>query len=227
VTRGEIRDVAIGALRESAIPVRWSEAELNHYIDDGYIEMAETTGAVVATRNLSANTQNHFVSLPLDCNFVIAAKDQADGLPIDPVHWGFVDEVDNKWIRVSSTRPDFFAMFGLRELILYPAYDSARTIEAILSIIPDPLGENDEPDLPQEYHYGLVHYCHARAIIKDAHGDETGPRIGRHRRQERFYREAMSGLGHWTFDRHKHIFMATYGDRYRMPEIDNYGVALG
>lgn len=212
-------------MREADTPVRWSVAELNRYIDDGYIDMSERTGAVVATRTINCPAQAHFIALDSDCLYPIAAKDVASDLPIDPVHWSFLDSVDDVWVRLAGPRPDFYAMFGLREFIIYPAYETAGTIEMILSVVPTGLAtDSAEPDLPEEYHYGLVHYVHGRALAKDAHGDDAGPRFGRARRQLGFYQEALNGLGLWTFDRHKHIAKAVYGEHYRMPTVDSFGV---
>jgi hypothetical protein len=224
--RQEIRDAVLVSLREAPTPVRWSNTELNQYIQDGYVEMAERTGAVVATRTISCPPNAHFIQLPSDTLYPIACKDVGTGLPVDPVHWSFLDSVDDVWIRLSSTRPDMYAMFGLREIILYPAFQTTSDLELILAIVPAELGDPDEPDLPEEYHYGLVHYAHARSLLKDAHGDEAGIRLGRAKRQIRLYKEAMSGLGTWSFDRQKHITKAIYGERFRMPTLDAFGVGV-
>ncbi len=212
MTRGELRTRIIESLREADDPVGVTTAELNEYIDDGYEEMAELTGAVVRDAVVACPLGEHIVALPADCLYPIAIRDTATGYPIDLKHWTFIGKLNNTWIRVSRIRPWYAAAWSLTHLLLFPAYDIAGSITITQASVPDPLANDGAiPDLPPQHHRGLVHYGHHRALLKDA----DGPRFGRSLRQRRYYFESMGDLDDWSTKRHEGIRTAIYGTKLR------------
>lgn len=215
MTRAEIRAAVLAGLRESAAPVRWTIDEVNRYIDDAYQEVAESSGAVVRTDTLVLAASNNFLALPTDCLFPIAARDVSTGLPIDPVSWVFIDQEDWSWIRRESTRPDVFAGWGLHEILFYPKTKANRDIALTMSVLPGPLGDDDEPDFPPDHHHALVHYAWGKALAKQA----DGPKLGRAMRQFGYYQEALGGLEQWSNDRHAGIATDIYSEPHRKAAI--------
>lgn len=203
MNRGEIRSAVISHLRENATtPVRWTSAEIDRYIDDGYREMAEITGAVVRTDTLTIRAESHFYTLPTDCLYPISIQDAGQDEPIDPVHWLWIDGEDEIWIRTLRQRPEVYAAWGLDEIIFWPAYNADGTVRMTQAIIPGPLASDSAtPDLPQEYHGGLVEYAIFRCLLKDADGQQ----LGRAQRHRAYYMEFLGGLDFWTGRRHPNI----------------------
>jgi len=215
LNRGEIRNRVLWSLREEAAPLRrFSDAELNLYIDDAYVDIAEKTGVVVETVNIAVGAGQHFVPLPANTLFPLAVKDLAADWPIDPTTWHWIDSVDRLWIRRTRARPWVYASWGLTHILLYPAYNVAGTINMMQAIVPVAFGQDsEEPDIPEEYHQALVHYAHHRALLKDA----DGPRLGRALRQLGYYREMLEDVRDYSNDRHEGIRTAVYGNRLRTP----------
>ena len=214
MTRGELRLAVQQRIADTA-GVRATVEELNRYIDDGYQDLAETTGAVVRTDTLACPEGEHYVALPEDCLYPIVAREMSAGQPLDFVDWPLIDKKDTQFIRRTSSYPQVVAMWGLSELLLYPAFSTASTIEITMAIIPGPLGESDSPDIPLQHHQALIHYAHGRVLLKDAHGDVAGPRLGRAKRQMSFYRALSGALDKWAIDRHGTMKMAIYGESFR------------
>jgi len=212
MNRGEIRTSIIESLREEAEPVGVTTSELNEYIDDGYEEMAEYTGAVVRDAVVSCPPNEHFIALPSDCLYPIAVRDTATGYPIDLKHWTWIDRVNNHWIRISRTRPWYVAAWGLTHLLLFPAYDVAGSITITQAVTPGVLASDGAvPDLPPQHHRGLVHYGHHRSLLKDADLD----RFKRSQRQQRYFMESLGDLDDWSGKRHEGIRFAVYGTKLR------------
>lgn len=215
MTKQEIRAAIIRHLRESTTPVRWTATEIDHYIDDGYRDLAERTGAIVGERLLVCGSGVHFISLPRDILFPIAIVDDATGEAVDPVHWTYIEDMDSDWLEKNASRPQVFAAFGLFELSLYPAYGATGTLRGTFAICPETLAlDTDEPDLPPEYHAALVHYGSYRCLLKNA----DGPRLGRALRQLGYFNDYVEGLDTWADGRHEGILMSIYGDRLRVVE---------
>lgn len=222
MNRGAIRAAVIASLREANPPVRWTIAELNEYLDDGYRDLAERTAAVVRTFTLSLQPGQNYVTLPsvtdaagtFDVIHPLAVKDVATDLPLDPVAWSFFDDQDRIWIRTSEQRPRFYAFWDWHTMLVYPHYGAAGTLSVIAAMMPRGfVDDNSEPEVPGEYHDALIHYGIWRCLLKGA----KGPRFGRSNVQLRNFSERLIGLGDWTNERHEGIFKAIYGQRARVP----------
>ena len=212
MNRGEIRSRIIEALREEETPVEVSTDELNEYIDDGYEEVAELTGAVVTDTVVSCPAKEHFIPLPANCLYPLAIIDTSSSRPIDLKHWTFIDRRDRVWIRSFRQRPYYAAAWSLTHLLVYPAYENAGSLTLTHAVIPGPLANDASvPDIPEQYHRGLQHYGHHRVLLKDA--DER--RFGRSLRQRRYYLESLSDLSDWSGKRHEGIRQAIYGTKLR------------
>jgi len=223
MNRSTIRQNVLEHLREDpSNPVRWSVGEVNRYIDDGYQEVVERTGAVVDTTVLTAAGNNPYVTLPENTLYPIALKDVTTDMPIDPVHWKVIDNEDSQWVgRVTPTRPDLFAPWGLFEIILFPAYANESTVSLIHAIDPGPLASDSaEPDIPTQFHYSLVEYAIWRCMIKDADQE----RLQRAQMHFQHFEEKMGGVTRWTKDRNRGIFSAIYGERLRGVDRNVAGV---
>lgn len=202
MNRGEIR-AAIQQRIDDTSGVRATVAELDRYIDDGYVDLAERTGAVVRTETLSCPAGEHFIPLSADCLNPLLMLDVASGLPIDFVDWPLIDKKDTLFIRKVAGRPYCAATWGMAELLIYPAYETAGSMEIMQSIVPGALGSDGaSPALPEQHHQALVYYGHYRVLLKDAHGDLAGQRLGRAKRQYGYYLAAAGLLADWTMDRH-------------------------
>jgi hypothetical protein len=217
MNRGQIRQRVLVSLREDSSPLRrFSDNELNLYIDDGYVDIAERTGVVVRTTTIDVPQGEHFVPLPSDCLYPLAVKDDTSEFPIDPATVDWVDSVDSTWIRRVRSRPWVYAAWGLKEIMLYPAYNVPGTINIQMAVIPDSPSlpaDSSVPDMPDEYHQALVHYGHAQALLKDA----DGPRLGRASRQMGYYAEMIGEVETYANSRHEGIKTAVYGTRLRTP----------
>lgn len=201
MNRGEIR-AAIQQRIDDTSGVRATVDEINRYIDDGYVDLAERTQAVVRRETLSCPAGEHFIPLSADCLSPLLLRDVTSGLPIDFVDWPLIDRKDSLFIRKVATRPYCAATWGVAELLIYPAYETAGSMEIMQSIVPAPLGESDSPALPEQHHQALVYYGHYRVLLKDAHGDLAGRRLGRAKRQHGYYLAAAGLLATWTMERH-------------------------
>ena len=219
MTRGEIR-AAIQQRIEDPSGVRATVPELNEYIDDGYLDLAERTAAVVRTETLSCPAGEHYIPLAADCLTPLLLRDLASGLPIDFVNWPLIDKKDDIFIRKVGPRPTVAATWGLAELLLYPAYEAAGTMEIMQAIVPAPLGESDSPALPAQHHQALIHYGHYRVLLKDAHGDLAGRRLGRAQRQFKYYLAFAGLLQEWTMDRHGEMRFQFGNDVLRSHEVN-------
>lgn len=209
MNRGQIRLRVIRALREQSVPVGWTEPEINRYIDDEYREIAEQTGAVVETVTIAVQPKTVFVPLPSNCLYPLAVKDVTSGYPIRPVHWTVIDGFDARWIDKFRGRPNWWAPFGLHEFIIWPAYSADSNIEMMMAAVPADFANDSElPNLPEEYHVGIMHKVVSRCIVKHA---QDGPRIGRSLRHDKKAEESLSGLEDWTTERHENIHLANYG----------------
>lgn len=220
MTRGEIRLAAQKRIRDTD-GIRTTESEIDLYIDDGYTDLAERSGAIVRTTNLTCPPGEHYIALPDDCLYPIVLRDVATGDPIDFVDWPYIDKHDRVFIRRVGQKPHVAAMWGLGELLIYKAYESGGTIEVIMSVVPAPFtSDNEEPDLPVQHHQALIHYVHARSLLKEAHGDLAGPKLGRAKRQMATYQALASGIEKWAMDRHGVMRLAIYGDTLRKHDLE-------
>jgi len=222
VTRGEIRAAIISTLREAATPVRWTLDELDQYLDDGYRDMAERTAAVVRTFSMFLQPGQNYADFPsftdgsgtFDVLHPLAVKDASTDLPLDPVHWSFIDSQDRIWTRTSESRPRFYAFWDWQTLLVYPHYGAIGQLLIIAAMMPRGfVDDNSVPEVPEQYHDALIHYGAWRCLLKGA----KGARYGRSAVQLRNYSERLIGLGDWTQERHEGIFTAIYGQKLRVP----------
>ena len=212
MNRGQIRSAVADALRNTSY-VRWTSAEIDLYIDDGYREIANRTGCVVATSNLTCEAGEHFVDLPDATLYPIAFRDITTGLPVGMCHWTLIDTDDNFFMRKERNRTERVAAWGLKKLLLSQAYSVQSSLEMMAAVSPVTglASDGTEPDLPQQHHQALVDYAHYRALIKDA----DGPRLGRALRQYGYYLEKVEALTEWAEARHEGIAQAMYGNWLR------------
>lgn len=214
MNRGTIRAQVQTALRET-LGVRYTSEELDEYIDDGYRDVANRTGCLVATVNLSCPARQPLVDLPADCLYPIAFRDVATGQPVDACHWNFIDGEDQFFIRAVGTYPELAAAWGLKKLLLYPAYQALGSLE--MSYARSPVdgfaGDGSSPEYPDGFHVGLVHYAHFRALVRDA--DER--RLYRALRQKKAHEEVVKQIEEWTESRHEGVLSAIYGESFRTP----------
>ena len=223
MTKAEIRAATRARLqRESTLGVRVTDTEIDHFTDDGYQDLAERTGAIVRTVTLSAGPAEHFVPLPADCIFPHLLRDLGANEPIDFVDWTFIDHEDTTWIRRTATFPSVAALWGLSELLIHPAYSSAGSIELIYAAQPVPLTDGQEPEFPSQHHQALIHYNHYRALLKDAHGDIAGRRLGAAKRQKSTYLLMAGTVERWGMDRHGVMRVRTYGEVLRRHDLENF-----
>lgn len=217
MNRGEIRTRVLQLLHEDTSPLRrFPDDEVDLYIDDGYIDIAERTGVVVRTETLDVPAMQHYVRFPDDCMYPLAVKDAAAEWPIDPTTWLWIDRVDRHWIRRHRSRPWVYAAWGLQEFIIYPAYNVPGQIHMTMAVIPEtPALSSDSsvPDLPEEYHQALVYYAYGQALLKDA----DGPRLGRASKQLKYYEEMLGEVEDYANDRHEGIRTSVYGSPHRTP----------
>lgn len=193
----------------------WTTEELDRYIDDGYLNIAERTGLLVREDTISCAANDHYIELPSDTLYPIAARDTSTNLPIDLVPWTFFDSQDIRWSRLSDSRPAYLAAWALTHVVIYPAYNAASSMELSLAYIPAAFSQDvQEPDIPEDFHQALVHYTHYRALLKDA----DGPRLGRALRQLAYYEEVVAAAGGWAGERHQNIQRAISTVDLRVPE---------
>ena len=211
---GQIRSKTLDFMRELASPVGVTTQEIDRYINDAYVEMAEVTQAVVEEITLTVQAGEHFVPLPQNSLAPLTLIDAATDRPIKPVHWTWVDKRDRRWIRISRQRPRVYSAFGLKEIFLYPAYLADATMTLNHSVVPvegfaTSILENDSdiPNLPEQHHMALAFYAEYRALLKDA----DGPRLGRAMRQHGYYKNTLDGVGIWSVERHETLRTAVYG----------------
>ena len=213
MNRGEIRTQVLDALRDGGA-VRWTSDEIDRYIDDGYRKICNTTGCLLATSNLPCAASEHFITLPDDCLYPIAMRDVATGIPVDQVHWRFIDAEDYLWIQKTSTYPVYAAMWGLKKLIIHPAYAAAGSMELIYAQTPAAItSDATEPDFPVQFHSALFYYAYSRALAKDA----DGPRLGRALRQMRYYEEQVAGITQWMETKNEGVLQSVTGEVFRVP----------
>jgi hypothetical protein len=211
MNRGQIRSAVAEALRSTGF-VRWTSVELDEYIDDGYRMIANRTGCVAATTTLTTTPNNHYIDLPRETLYPIAFRDLGTGLPIDPVHWSFIDR-NPFWARKTSTRAEIVAAWGLKRLLLDAAYTVVASIEMMHTVSPiTGLGSDGAvPSFPQQFHVALVDYAHFRALLKDA--DQM--RLGRALRQYGYCEDKITDLEEWAINRNEGVAQAMYGERFR------------
>jgi hypothetical protein len=211
---GTIRQKTLDFLREQSTPVGVTSAEINRYINDGYVEIAETTQAVVEEIQLTVGGGEHFLALPGNSLAPLTFVDDTSGYPIRPVHWTWIDRRDFRWIRISRQRPRLYAAFGLKEIFFYPAYNSTSTVTMNHAVVPQSgfttdllVNNTDIPELPEQHHMALSFYANYRALLKDA----DGPKLGRAMRQRKYYQNTLDGVGIWSVERHETLKTAVYG----------------
>ena len=215
MTRREIRTKIIQRLREQTTPVGWSVAEINEYIDDGYVDIAEMTKSVVDNRTLTLVAGQNFVALPTDIICPFDFKDQATGLPIDPVDWEWVDNRDSHWIRNPRSRPTYVFSFGTHELGFYPHYSTGGVVEYTAAITPPAITQDATvPDIQGDFHFALIHYALHRCLLKDA---LTPDRLHRALRHKRNYKEALGDLDTLQLKRLANLHTANHRQRLRTP----------
>lgn len=221
MNRQEIRLAVQDRIRDPT-GVRTTEAEINRYIDDGYSDLAERSGAIVRVAVISCPANQHFIAVPDDCLYPIVLRDLGSGLPLDFVDWPFIDKRDANWIRRSSSFPRLAAMWGLGEILIHEAFSGTGSIELTYAAIPAPLTDGASPELPPQHHQALIHYCHARVLLKEAHADLAGRRLGRAQAQFKQYLGLAGAIEKWGLDRMGSMQLAIYGDSMRKPEITAY-----
>lgn len=213
MNRGEIRQAVISALNEQDGSAQWPVPEIDRYIDDWYREMAEMTDSVVTTVSIVCPAKAFFIDLPANVLSPFAARDLASGLPIDPVHWTYIDQkLDKTWRRSpGQTRPDCFAAWGLHKILLFPPYASGGTIQVDACAIESLASDGVSPAIPLQHHDGGVEYVIAQCLEKNA--DEQ--RMGRARRRMGEFGKSIEALKEWGVSRNAGIAAANYGEAFR------------
>ena len=218
MNRQEIRLAVQDRIRDPQ-GIRTTADEINRYIDDGYGDLAARSGAIVRTATINCPAAEHFVPVPQDCLYPIVLRDLGAGQPVDFVDWPFIDKRDAQWIRRTASYPKVAAMWGLAEMILFEAYSGPGQLEMIYAAIPADLTDSDSPELPLQHHQALIHYCHARVLLKDAHADIAIRRLGAAKAQFKEYNLLAGAVQAWAMDRHGTMQLAIYGDSLRKPQI--------
>ncbi len=202
--------------------VRTTVEEANQYLDDGYLDLAERTGIVVREITLDCAESQHFVSVPDNCLYPIAIKDVATDLPIDFVSWTILDRpCASTFIRDTAGRPAIIASVGLSELLVHPAYVNGGQIFMVYAAVPEPMTDSSIPEFPVQHHQSLVHYAHWRVLLKDAHGDLAGRRIGRAQKQFNAYLYLAGLANKWAMDRHGARAMVMGDESLRKGELQD------
>lgn len=202
--------------------IRTTADEVNRYLDDGYADIAERTGAVVRTATINVPAGEHFALVPDNCLYPIVMREAAEGLPVDFVDWPFIDKHDKHFIRRVSSFPRIAAMWGLREMLIYEAFASAGQLELMYAAIPDAMTDVDEPELAEQHHQALIHYCHMRVLLKEAHDDMAAKRVGRAKAQRKQYLALSGAIEKWSMDRHGTMRLAIYGEALRKHDLTSF-----
>lgn len=211
MTKGESRARVVRELREEATPVYWTGDEIDAYYDAGLDSLLET-GAIVERTVIGVTPGQRFVDLPGHAIQALAAREI--GTPTSPrpirfEHWKTIDQFDAYFERTESFAPDLGASFGLGTLVFWPGFAEAGVLEIMFSAVyANPLAAGDTPNIPVEYHEGLVDYQLARCLVKDC---VSGDQLGRAQRHMKAFNEIKGGLRHYAEKRHISINRSIYG----------------
>jgi hypothetical protein len=212
VNRAEIRANVIATLQEATSPTGWTPDELNRYIDDVCMETARETLSYISTVDLPVTAGQRFVTLPRGTIQCLSFNDKASGKPIDQVDWLWIDGRNRTFARKTNQRPRVACTFGMQSIMIYPAYNTSGTIEAILATNhPSLTSDSDSPRLPVEFHQAVVHGVVHKCMVKDAKGKRLKMALD----HLGLWSAGLGDLGEWSRRRHEKLFVANHGNVLR------------
>tara|TARA_Y100000310_G_scaffold314420_1_gene363742 strand:+ start:297 stop:968 length:672 start_codon:yes stop_codon:yes gene_type:complete len=173
VNLGEIRTRVFDRLDEdSASPLRWTANDVDGLINDGHQLMVARTGVLVNTTPVIARADAFSYELPRDCIRVLRVFRDSPLEKVWPVSHRELEQLRPGWRGETSTRFEWYMVFGLDEIILGPAFTTSGEAYTV-TYLQDTgesylVADSDEPVIPRRFHDSLVEYAVARALLVDA-----------------------------------------------------------
>lgn len=175
MTRGEIKAEVVRRLRESSSsPVFWSSTDVENAVDEGYAEISDVTEwfeTYTDILELPAYTPVFDIRQFTQYEFLVAgpAYNYNTSRWLTPEVPRTFDLADRTWEN-RIAEPEFLMMRGLFWLTYWPF--TPRLIKQYYKAIPARFtSDSQEPEFPEQFHYGLVEYALFDLWAQDVEAD--------------------------------------------------------
>lgn len=172
--RGKLRELSRELLGDTKLPYLWSDIELNAHINEAEAEacrrarlLVDSSTAAICTITVTIDT----AEFALDPRVVMVrrAKLASQTTPLVKKTMASLDEEAPGWQDDVASTPGYcYFDAGSTNIGIYPKADTADTMK--LTVVRVPLAEmNDDediPEIPERYHYSLLHWVLHRAYLK-------------------------------------------------------------
>lgn len=179
MTLADLKERVLDALEESSSnSLRYPAATVEEYLNDGAREYVVRTGRANDTVTITQNPYTLMYDLPTDLVQVERVEWVSDSKNY-PVYPTTPRQLDNwagqsRWPRDTGTRADFYFVFGLNLLALYPQITTSTATYTVhyQSYRNRPMaGDSSTPPMPLEDHQYLVGYAVGRCLLSEGKTD--------------------------------------------------------
>jgi hypothetical protein len=196
--RSRVRDRLAGDQEED---LRYTDDLVDEFLNDGNRDMAVRTGVFVDDTTITLRPNKWRYALPNNCVQVREVyMTDAPNRPIQPITVQDLDRDFYKWRSVTDTEPYHYFIFpGLRKIAFHPV-PSTYDVAAVTVIYDRAPGATSlvnraaKPDIPEQFHEGLVSYAVARFLLL---GARTEDRINLARRYMAHYEQILKDCRVW------------------------------
>jgi len=178
--------------------VRWTEAELLQYLNDGTVDIAAQTGCYQGSESitLGANTIEYSPS---------TSYLSVVGVVINPASgtkWGLIKgSIRSIGAQVGVSVPTYWYEFA-GKIGIYPAYTAVTTETATAYFVKRPaaIAAGGTVPTPAALDNALVYYITAQALLKDRRPQEAGNYLAWYQKELNQYRQDLSEVDNETVD---------------------------
>lgn len=155
---------------------RWTDAQLNRWINEGAIDIARRTEVLQAKQDITAVAGTQEYTLPTDMIRVHRIEFTPTGSTstYTPEYRDF-NSMDGVWWSQKTSRrgtPVLYTVWGFpptAKLVLYPTPDPGGTITVYYYRLPvEAAADANSPELPEGWHDLLADYAEYKALRRDA-----------------------------------------------------------
>lgn len=159
---------------DTELPYQWSDEELELFFNEAEVEACRRAALIIDSTtdevcNLTISSGTSVYDLDPRIIYVRRVKLASKRDPIKPVKFELMDEFCPGWEDRTGTVDRYVVGMDSRKLRLYREPTAADS--AVITVVREPLqrmalNTESSPEIPERYHYALIHWVLYRAYSK-------------------------------------------------------------
>ena len=166
-------------------PARSPKVLVYEFLREACEQWCAATGGNVKSVTIALVASTLEYTIPLDVIQVLEVMDDANSIPLSPMHWRdmYVDPTigARPWRDITDTRPFHYILHGLNKIWIWPTQTSVAAADTVtvtfsscrIDDLDSALSSDEEglETVPREFHDALVDYVVGRCLMIGASDD--------------------------------------------------------